>query len=231
MSTIWPFGAKPAHPYYPLDAQLVSTYVPNKSSPTTLVTLISSAFAVVILGSWGALKLYKPQLLANERWIAVWFILCGVLHTTFEAYFVSNFTKIAAQQNIVAELWKEYALADSRYLTDDAGVFSLEAISVFVLGPLSLLTAYMTVTRDPRRQFLQTVVSVTHLYGVVIYYFSSLVDIVLKEQSHCRPEARYVWGYFIGGNIPWLIIPACILYSCMEDSRKSSVARKSKKSQ
>jgi cholestenol Delta-isomerase len=141
---------------------------------------------------------------------------------------VSNFTKIAGQQNIVAELWKEYALSDSRYLTDDAVVFSLEAIAVasyfsslkpfltsqFILGPLSLLTAYLTVTRNPRRHFLQTVVSVTHLYGVVIYYFSSLVNIVLKEQSHCRPEARYVWGYFIGGNIPWLIVPACKFGRC-----------------
>jgi hypothetical protein len=99
MSTIWSFGGpKPAHPYYPLDAKFAATYVPNKSSPSALVALISSAFAVVILGSWGALKLYRPQLLANERWIAVWFILCkrlhlrvagltrpgGVLHTTFE---------------------------------------------------------------------------------------------------------------------------------------------------
>jgi hypothetical protein len=53
-----------------------------------------------------------------------------------------------------------------------------------------------------------------HLYGVVIYYFSSLVDILLKKQSHCRPEARYVWGYFIGGNIPWLIVPACKSSRC-----------------
>jgi EXPERA (EXPanded EBP superfamily) len=79
----------------------------------------------------------------------------------------------------------------------------------FILGPLSLLTAYLTATGNSRRHFLQTVVSVAHLYGVVIYYFSSLADIVLRDQRHCRPEARYVWGYFIGGNIPWLIVPAC----------------------
>jgi hypothetical protein len=77
MSTIWPFsGVKLAHPYYPLDAKLAATYVPNETAPATLVALISSAFAAVILGSWGALKLHKPQLLASERWIAVWFILC-----------------------------------------------------------------------------------------------------------------------------------------------------------
>jgi len=77
MSNIWPFGgAKPAHPYYPLDAKFAATYVPNETSPTTLVALMSSAFAVVILGSWGALKFYRPQLLASERWIAVWFVLC-----------------------------------------------------------------------------------------------------------------------------------------------------------
>jgi cholestenol Delta-isomerase len=46
------------------------------------------------------------------------------------AYYVFNFTKVAGQQNIMAELWKEYALSDSRYLTDDTSLFSLEAIAV-----------------------------------------------------------------------------------------------------
>ena len=54
---------------------------------------------------------------------------------TYLAYYVSNFSKIAGQTNFVAELWKEYALSDSRYLTDDTGVFSLEAISVVRRAP------------------------------------------------------------------------------------------------
>jgi hypothetical protein len=112
-----------------------------------------------------------------------------------------------------------------------------------------MLTAYQTATRNPQRRFMQTVMSVTHLYGVLIYYSTSLVDILLKDQYHCRPEARYVWGYFVGGNIPWVIVPACkpaaldcrcllltllylgILYSCMKESGKASIAGKSKKSQ
>jgi hypothetical protein len=101
-STIWPFGAgKPSHPYYSLDPKFAAAYVPNETSPAELVGIISTAFAVVILGSWGALKLYKPQLHASERWIAVWFILCrhsifsrvGVL-TCPQAAFCTSLLKV-----------------------------------------------------------------------------------------------------------------------------------------
>jgi cholestenol delta-isomerase len=67
---------------------------------------------------------------------------------TDPGYYVSNFTKIAGQRNIVAELWKEYALSDSRYLTDDAGVFCLEAISVARSTTVSRQIAVLTCLRS-----------------------------------------------------------------------------------
>ena len=46
------------------------------------------------------------------------------------AYFVFNHDRIAGMQGLFAQLWKEYALSDSRYLTLDPFVLSIETLTV-----------------------------------------------------------------------------------------------------
>jgi hypothetical protein len=46
------------------------------------------------------------------------------------AYFVAYHGRIAGMQNLFARLWKEYALSDSRYLTHDPFILSIEALTV-----------------------------------------------------------------------------------------------------
>jgi cholestenol Delta-isomerase len=43
---------------------------------------------------------------------------------------VLNFKNLAGGNGIFGQLWKEYALGDSRYLIRDTQVLSLEALSV-----------------------------------------------------------------------------------------------------
>ncbi|MBE3045925.1 hypothetical protein IMZ48_25960 [Candidatus Bathyarchaeota archaeon] len=45
-------------------------------------------------------------------------------------YFVLNHSSMAGQQTLFAQLWKEYALSDSRYLTSDPFMISVETITV-----------------------------------------------------------------------------------------------------
>ena len=47
-----------------------------------------------------------------------------------KAYLVWHWKDIAAQQSILGQLWKEYSLSDSRYLTQDPEVLCLELITV-----------------------------------------------------------------------------------------------------
>lgn len=54
----------------------------------------------------------------------------GSLHCFFEGYFVFNHATVASSQNLFAQLWKEYALSDSRYLTSDPFMLSVESITV-----------------------------------------------------------------------------------------------------
>ncbi|KAG5914753.1 hypothetical protein E4U42_000338, partial [Claviceps africana] len=72
----------------------------------------------------------RLRLGAMDKCAAVWFALCGFLHVAFEGYFVYHRATIAHQQTVFAQLWKEYALSDSRYLTLDVFTVCIEFITV-----------------------------------------------------------------------------------------------------
>ena len=63
----------------------------------------------------------------------------GSIHLFFEGYFCLRHASIAAEQDLFAELWKEYALSDSRYLTSDAFVLCMESITAVSRFPNPLL--------------------------------------------------------------------------------------------
>lgn len=46
-----------------------------------------------------------------------------------KGYFVLNHKKVASSQDLFAQLWKEYALSDSRYLTSDPFMICVETIT------------------------------------------------------------------------------------------------------
>jgi cholestenol Delta-isomerase len=204
------------HPYYPQNA-ILPTYVANTTTSTTLVAIIFTAVAIVVAGSWFGLDYLpvavgkKKTLTAGDKGIATWFILSGTLAFFFEGYFIYKSQTpgaLASDQSVLGQLWKEYALSDSRYLTGDTLVYYLELLSVTLWGPLSFLAAYFTVDGNPYAKITQTTVAVAHILGDTAYYASSLWDIS-QGVAHSRPEPEYFWLYFIGFNMPWIIVPAC----------------------
>jgi hypothetical protein len=46
-------------------------------------------------------------------------IVAGSIHVVFEGYFVYNNPRMPSMQDFFGQLWKEYALSDSRYMTSD----------------------------------------------------------------------------------------------------------------
>ena len=117
-------------------------------------------------------------------------------------------------------------------MTGDTQVLVLEAISVasprsnchiteglticqIIWGPLSLLSAKSILDRDPGRYILQTIVCVGHLYGVAIYYSTSLAEFYANGKLYSRPEFLYFWVYFVGFNMPWVVVPASKFTHCL----------------
>lgn len=62
--------------------------------------------------------------------------------------------------------------------------------------------------RSTLRYPLTIIMCVGHLYGVVLYYSTSLTEYFLHGVSHSRPEFLYFWVYYIGFNGPWVVVPA-----------------------
>jgi cholestenol delta-isomerase len=74
------------------------------------------------------------------------------------------------------------------------------------LGPLCLLTFLAIVLESPKRHPARLLVCCCHIYGCLLYFITSVLD----GNRHCRPEALYFWGYFVGFNLPWIVIPAML---------------------
>lgn len=150
-------------------------------------------------------------------------------------YFIYYKSELVGQQTLFAMLWKEYALSDSRYLTGDLFTICIETITVvctypppgpsppshhiqttnriqFAWGPLSLLAAASVIYRSPGRHFLQVAVCMAHLYGVLLYYATNWADFRAAGVSYSRPEALYYWVYYVGFNMPWLVVPLALLW-------------------
>ena len=65
---------------------------------------------------------------------------------------------------------KEYAKADSRYVSSDPFTVTMESTTAFVEGPMCLAVAYAIATQASWRFPLQIIVSVGQLYGCILYF-------------------------------------------------------------
>ena len=46
-----------------------------------------------------------------------------------------------------------------------------------------------------------------HLYGVSLYYGTSIASEMYHGVSFSRPEPLYFWVYFVAFNFPWAAVP------------------------
>ncbi|KAL1842563.1 hypothetical protein VTJ49DRAFT_4846 [Mycothermus thermophilus] len=128
-------------------------------------------------------------------------------------YFAYNFRAMGSLQDIFGQLWKEYSLSDSRYLTKSAPVLCIEALTAIFWGPLSFLIAYFITTDHPLRHPLTILVSSGQLYGTVLYYATAIFDETIYGKTYSRPEAYYFYGYYVLMNSFWIVIPAAVIFN------------------
>ncbi|KAJ1667380.1 hypothetical protein IW140_000907 [Coemansia sp. RSA 1813] len=212
------------HPYYPLTLDLPGYTKPTHST-TALVSTMGASIGVLLAATFYAYTAKRRRIELSQRLTALWFVMCGALHSLFELYYLVQYRTLAQEQSIVADMWKEYALSDSRYLSAVPMVRTLETITVLVTAPLCWTVAYAIWTdMHAIRHLAQLSASLLHLYSVVIYYGTEF----MSPASNCRPEHIYYYGYFVAMNIPWLLVPVllgvssfCEIYRCMAMLRAS----------
>ncbi|KAL6851098.1 hypothetical protein ACO1O0_008226 [Amphichorda felina] len=191
------------HPYYPPEAA-IANYAPNVTPALQLVAAFGAIATIIIVAAY---RLAGANARFIDRFAASWFALCAFLHMFFEGYYLYYRTSIAGMDTLFAQLWKEYTLSDSRYLTLDVFTVCVETITAFVWGPLSLLTVAAIIARHPARHPLQIIVCTAHAYGVALYYLTNWAEGV----SYSRPEMLYYWVYYVGMNAPWAVVPLWLL--------------------
>jgi len=217
-----------SHPYYPLDLEMPN-YVPNKWDTATLLSSFSTGITLLLSFTYVLVIKTRPQLPRTDLLTVMWFVMCGCIHIFFEGYFIANFNHMGSTNDLFGQLWKEYSLSDSRYLTQSPLVFCIESITVSIFGPLSLIAAYMVAKNHSLRYPFQAIVSIGHLYSDVLYYATSFFDAWVMGRENSRPEAKYFWVYFIGMNAAWILVPGVLLYqSVMATARAFDALKESK---
>ncbi|TLS27953.1 hypothetical protein PpBr36_00536 [Pyricularia pennisetigena] len=108
------------HPYFPEDAS-IPDFVPNDKSLTDIVLPFSGTITCVLAASVILSKRYNPGLGLTDLGQICWFVL---------SYLVLNYERVASSNELYAQLWKEYSLSDSRYLTASTFVITIETITV-----------------------------------------------------------------------------------------------------
>ncbi|KAJ0339726.1 hypothetical protein COL26b_002948 [Colletotrichum chrysophilum] len=189
--------AAPAHPYYPVDAQILH-YTANQTSIPVLLIAFGAVLALAVGAAVLGARKAHPALSKADLFTVAWFALC---------YFILYHENLASLQTFFGQLWKEYALSDSRYLTSDSFMLCVEGFTVAVWGPLCWSIVVAIAKRSTLRYPLTIIMCVGHLYGVVLYYSTSLTEYFLHGVSHSRPEFLYFWVYYIGFNGPWVVVP------------------------
>ncbi|KAL2798704.1 Emopamil-binding protein [Aspergillus keveii] len=204
-----------SHPYYPLDAR-INNYAPNDASVLSLITTASVGVTALLGVTFFLSKWIRPTLSIASRIAILWFVLSGTLHCFFEGYFMINHDRMVSAQDFFGQLWKEYALSDSRYLTSDTLVLCMETITVLLWGPLCFGVAYSILYNHSLRHPLQIIVCMAHLYGDTLYFATSLYDDHVHGRPYCRPEPFYFWVYYFFMNFIWIVVPAYYLHQSMK---------------
>jgi len=200
------------HPFYPIKVE-IANYLANEWSVLVLLTTFSGGLLFILFATLAIVRTVHPNLHGGDKAAIWWFVLSGCIHLFFEGYFSLNHTRMGPAQDLFGQLWKEYALSDSRYLTSDPFVLCMETVTAFTWGPLCFVVAAFITTANPLRHPLQIIVCVGQMYGLILYYATSMFDHYYKHITYSRPEFVYFWIYYFFINFIWMIFPGILLYS------------------
>ncbi|KAL4789435.1 Emopamil-binding protein [Aspergillus venezuelensis] len=194
-----------SHLYYPLGLQLPH-FTENETPVLSMITQFGLLWAAVIGIGYLTISRVTPTCSVADQLAFVWMCLSGSIHLFFESYFVIYHESLAGSGTLFSQLWKEYSLSDSRYLTSDSFLVIMEAVTAFAWGPLAFFIAYCIATKHPLRHPLQLILSVGQVYGDVLYFGTSLFDLYFHGVDFCRPEGYYFWFYYFFFNAIWIVV-------------------------
>ncbi|KAI9193727.1 EBP domain-containing protein [Polychytrium aggregatum] len=198
-----------SHPYYP-QSLIISHYAAYPYDLTQLLTVFFGVVAIVLVASIVIISIARPTSNLGYRLAFVWFVGTASVHLFVEGYVAYFHKDIAGMDTFMANIWKEYALSDSRYLVSDPFVIIMETITAFAWGPLCYVIAFLYLIRSPLRHPLLILVGTGQVYGDVLYYWTTFFEGKGSALS-CHPHPYYFWFYFVFLNSIWIVVPSILI--------------------
>ncbi|EGX89335.1 3-beta-hydroxysteroid-Delta(8),Delta(7)-isomerase [Cordyceps militaris CM01] len=217
------------HSYYPPNVA-IDGYVANTLSTVQILAIFTTTLASILVPCFCLIRRARPSIPTADMATALWFVLCGVIHLGLEGHYARHEHHISASTHVLSQLWKEYSLSDSRYLTRDSFLVCMESITAFLWGPLAFLCAYGVVRDSPWRHPAQSALSLGQLYGDVLYYGTCTYEFLVYGLEFSRPEPYYFVGYYVFLNAFWIVIPSILLFSSARETTGAFAALKRIKS-
>ncbi|XP_062521504.1 emopamil-binding protein-like [Corticium candelabrum] len=161
------------------------------------------------------LRLAKGVISKGDKVVVVWLVYDAFIHFTLEGLFVfysigTTVDKTHGQmEDILVAVWREYGLADSRWIHGDATIVSLEILTVFLCGTLCLVLIDAIVNKRSYRHFIQITLCVCELYGG---WMTFCPEWLTGSPSLNTSKFLYLWCYLVFFNMLWVVLPVYMLY-------------------
>ncbi|XP_074484780.1 emopamil-binding protein-like [Sebastes fasciatus] len=162
---------------------------------------------------------------AEDRWILLWLFYDVIVHLTLEGPFVymSLVGTVETSEGPLAELWKEYGKADSRWLSSDPTIVSIEILTVLLDSVLAVLLIHAVLRDKYYRHFLQVSLCVCELYGGWMTFCPDW----LAGSPHLDTSSwLYLWVYLVFFNGVWVLVPVLLLVQSWFSLRRLHVNKK-----
>lgn len=199
----------------------------SETSPVlSLVSILSllacglQVLAAVLLTRW-----FGGRSSAQDRWVLLWLFYDVIVHLTLEGPFVYMSLRgtVDTSQGPLAELWKEYSKADSRWLVSDPTIVSIEIVTVVLDSLIALVLIHAVLEDKYYRHFLQIALSVCELYGG---WMTFCPDWLLGSPHLNTSNPLYLWVYLVFFNGVWVLVPVLLLvqsWFCLKSLHTLSV--------
>ncbi|GBB85014.1 hypothetical protein RclHR1_01160008 [Rhizophagus clarus] len=116
---------------------------------------------------------------------------------------------VEESNGILAELWKEYGKADSRWLYSDPTILSVEIPTFIFCGPLTLYVIYLIIINHSTRHYWQMILCTCEIYGCWITFCPEWLT---GNKGLDTENLIYFWIYLLFFNGIWVIVPMILMY-------------------
>lgn len=183
-------------------------------------------FLLSIILTFVLIRLAKISFL--DKIVIWWNCYDIIVHVTLESAFLyySLTSSVHKSEGFLADVWKEYGKADSRWAHSDPTIISLELLTVFLCSFLCIVLIYAIIADKPYRHTIQIIIQICELYGG---WMTFCPEWITGSPSLDTSNPLYLWVYMFFFNFLWVIFPFLLLWQSWTAIAEYHTAARKKK--